>query len=150
MKYEINADTLLIAPVSEEKCRAIEKMATYDVDMPTFEVIERSCEYFGSTLEGRLFGTKSLIGISHKAPIFIEESSKIIFFPLNSPKKSDCVWVSFNNILNYRAGTNPKTSIIKFKNGEEIEIPASIGSVTNQILRASRLQVVLEARKQRI
>lgn len=150
MDYEINADTLLICPISEEKSKVIENRTSYEVDMAAYEVIEHSCEYFGSTVVGRQIGTKALIGVTHKAPIFIEESSNIIFFPLNSPRKSDCMWISFNNILNYRAGKDGKHSIIKFKTGEEIEVPVSIGSLTNQILRSSRLQVVLNDRKNRI
>jgi len=151
MDYEINSETLLISAISDSKSKVLEsKSVTYDIDSSVFQVIEHSCEYFGSTLVGRQLGTKALIGVTHKAPIFIEESTNIIFFPLNSPRKSDCIWVSFNNILSYKKGSTAKSTIIKFKSGDEIEVPVSIGVITNQILRSSRLQVVLNDRKLRI
>ena len=87
MDYEINSETLLISAISDSKSKVLEsKSVTYDIDSSVFQVIEHSCEYFGSTLVGRQLGTKALIGVTHKAPIFIEESTNIIFFPLNSFK----------------------------------------------------------------
>ena len=64
-------------------------------------IIKRSCEYFGSSYNGRHEGTKKLIGISHKAPIIIEESKNLIYFPTSSPRLLDCVWIGLNNIKDY-------------------------------------------------
>ncbi len=150
MEYEINNNTLYICALEGKKTKIYESDAEYEVNISASKVIEHSCEYFGSTMEGRQLGTKSLIGVTHKSPIFIEESSNIIFFPLNSPRNEMCSWVSFNNVLSYKQGKNQKTTIIRFKNGKELEVFASIGTITNQILRSSRLQVVLNDRKQRI
>lgn len=150
MDYEINNDTLYICALGDKKSIIYESNNEYEVSLNASKVIEHSCEYFGSTMEGRQLGTKSLIGVTHKSPIFIEESSNIIFFPLSSPRNEKCSWISFNNILSYKQGTTPKSTIIKFKNGKELEVLASVGTITNQILRSSRLQVVLNDRKQRI
>ena len=150
MDYEINNETLYICSLGDKKSKIYESNNEYEVNLNTSKVIEHSCEYFGSTMEGRQLGTKALIGVTHKSPIYIEESSNIIFFPLNSPRNENCSWVSFNNILSYKQGKDQKSTIIKFKNGKELEVLASIGTVTNQILRSSRLQVVLNDRKQRI
>ena len=35
----------------------------------------------------------------------------------------------------------------EFKNGKKIEVKCSVGSINNQILRASRLESVMRARK---
>lgn len=147
MEYEINKDTLAIIPTGENKCNAIEKNNTYSLDVDTISVMEHSCEYFGSTLFGRQVGTKKLIGVTHKAPIIIEESGDLIFFPLSSPFRANCAWISLNNILNYMPTNNGNNSIIEFKSGDKIEVPISIGSLNNQIMRASRLQIVLTQRK---
>lgn len=147
MNYEINKDTLLIMSKDKEKSRVIEKDTEYIVPKETFEVIEHSCEYFGSSYEGRHLGTKNLIGVTHKAPIIIEESNNIIFFPTTSPKLKECVWISLNNILSYKQGRNPKSTIIEFKNGKKIEVKVSVGSINNQILRASRLDSLIRDRK---
>ncbi len=146
MDYEINKDTLAILPLDENNSKVMETEADYNVESSSFSVIEHSCKYFGSSYNGRHEGTKQLIGISHKSPIVIEESTKMIFFPTTSPLKEDCIWVSLDNISKYYKSINPKCSIIEFKNGNRIEINISIGSLTNQILRATRLKVVLEDR----
>ena len=75
ISYEINCDTLALIPVSENETKIIEKEREFIVNVPVFKIIENSCEYFGSSYLGRHEGTKKLIGITHKAPIIIEETS---------------------------------------------------------------------------
>ncbi len=149
MDYEINKDTLAIMPKSEEESRVLENDIEYDVSMPTLSVIERSCEYFGSTYEGRYVGTKNISGITHKSPIIIEDTNKIIFFPTTSPNRPDCVWISLNNILSYEKGKRKGTSKIIFKNGNTLDLNISIGSLNNQIMRSSRLKYLLEERQEK-
>ena len=149
MDYEINKETLAIMPKSEEECRALESDMEYDLSMPTLSVIEHSCEYFGSTYEGRYIGTKNIAGITHKSPIIIEDTNKIIFFPTTSPNRADCIWISLNNILKYEKGTKKGTSKVIFKNGSIIDLNVSIGSLTNQIMRSSRLKYLLEERQEK-
>ncbi len=143
MEYEINKDTLAIIPVDFEKSKILELKHEYLIEERSFRIIEESCKYFGSSYEGRFQGTKKLIGVTHKSPIVIEESSKIIFFPTTSSLRHDCIWISLGNIKNYFPGNNFDTSIVEFNNGEKIELDMSYGSLTNQILRATRLKVVL-------
>ena len=147
MEYEINKDTLALISRKKENTRVVENNSEYIIDKNTFKIIEHSCEYFGSSYEGRHNGTKNLIGVTHKSPIIIEETKSIIFFPTTSPREKDCTWISLNNILTYRQGSTPKSTLIEFKNGKLIEINVSVGSINNQILRASRLESVLRARK---
>ena len=109
------------------------------------QILEHSCEYFGSSFDGRREGTKKLLGITHKSPIIVEESRKIIFFPTTSPDRNDCIWINLEKISRYYKSSQKK-SIIEFKNGDIIEFDVSIGSLTNQILRASRLKYILEER----
>lgn len=145
--YEINKDTLVLISEGENKTYVLEKENEYMIPCETLEVIEHSCEYFGSTYEGRHLGTTKLLGITHKTPIIIEESNNLIFFPTSSPKSKNCIWVSLNHILNYKQGKKEKTTEIEFKNGKKIEINASIGSINNQVLRASRLDLLIRERK---
>ena len=145
MEYEINNDTQTILPLSEKTSKVIEKENQYVIQKSTFEVIEHSCEYFGSTYEGRKIGTKKLTGVTHKAPIIVEESRKIIFFPTKSHDRVDCIWVNLNQIDTYHKKGNHE-SAIKFKSGDILELDISYGSLANQILRASRLKCLLEER----
>ena len=79
--YEINSETQAIIPIGGDKSKIIESSRTLIVNQTPMKIIDRSCKYFGSSYQGRFIGTKNLIGVSHKAPIIIEETKEIIFFP---------------------------------------------------------------------
>lgn len=145
MDYEITFDTQVILPVENNSSRIIENNESYVINVPPMQVLEHSCEYFGSSFNGRKEGTKKLLGITHKSPIIVEESRKIIFFPTTSPDRIDCVWINLEKVNKYYKSSYKK-SIIEFKNGDIIEFDVSIGSLTNQIMRASRLKYILEER----
>lgn len=145
MDYEITFDTQVILPVENNSSRIIENNESYVINVPPMQVLEHSCEYFGSSFNGRKEGTKKLLGITHKSPIIVEESRKIIFFPTTSTDRIDCVWINLEKVNKYYKSSSKK-SIIEFKNGDIIEFDVSIGSLTNQIMRASRLKYILEER----
>ena len=145
MDYEITFDTQVILPVENNSSRIIENNESYVINVPPMQVLEHSCEYFGSSFNGRKEGTKKLLGITHKSPIIVEESRKIIFFPTTSPDRIDCVCINLEKVNKYYKSSSKK-SIIEFKNGDIIEFDVSIGSLTNQIMRASRLKYILEER----
>ena len=145
MEYEINYDTQIIMPVGDNSSKIIESDEEYFVKKSVQNIMEHSCEYFGSSFEGRKEGTKKLLGITHKSPIIIEETRKIIFFPTTSPDNWDCMWINLEKIDKYYKLDN-KNSEIMFKNGDKVKLNVSIGSLSNQILRATRLKYILEER----
>ena len=144
-EYEINIDTQAIIPLGPEKSRVIEGNRSFIVNQPALKIIDKSCRFFGSSYQGRFLGTKNLIGISHKAPIIIEETREIIFFPTNSPRQDNCAWISLKHVENYKKNNN--TSLLKFTGGHLINLDISYGTLDNQILRATRLESVLRFRK---
>lgn len=143
--YEINSSTIALIPINEEQTKIIEFSNSFIVNMNSMKIIERSCEFFGSSYMGRHEGTKKLIGINYKSPIIIEESRNIIYFPTTSPRLSDCAWFNLNYISNYE-DSNGK-SLIYLENGENIEIDISVNSFDNQFLRATKLESILRKRK---
>ena len=145
MDYEVNYDTQLILPLGEFKSKVIEHDDEYIVNSSVQEILEHSCEYFGSSFEGRKDGTRKMLGITHKSPIIVEESRKMIFFPTTSPEREDCIWINLEKIEKYYKVENGKSAIL-FKNGDILEFDLSYGSLSNQILRATRLKFVLDER----
>ncbi len=145
MQYEITSDTQVILPIGKGCSKIIENGDEYIVNIDTHKILEHSCEYFGSSYEGRKEGTKKILGITHKSPIIVEESRQIIFFPTSSPENIDCIWINLEKIEKYFKTNNKKSAII-FKDGTTLEFNISIGSLTNQILRATRLKYLLNER----
>ncbi len=148
MDYEINYDTQAIIPISENSCKIIENSEKYIINESVLKVMEHSCEYFGSSFIGRKEGTKKLLGITHKSPIIVEESRKIIFFPTASPDNEECIWINLEKIDKYYRVNSKKSEII-FKNGNRLIINISYGSLSNQILRSTRLKYILEERTEK-
>lgn len=144
-EYEINIDTQAIIPIGPEKSKVIEGDKIFIVNQPALKIIDKSCRFFGSSYQGRFLGTKNLIGISHKAPIIIEETREIIFFPTNSPRQDNCAWISLRHLQNYKKLNN--RSVLKFTGGHLINLDISYGTLDNQVLRATRLESVLRFRK---
>ncbi len=142
--YEINRNTLAILSCGKEKSKIIEDDKEFYVNLSPLKIIDNSCKYFGSSYDGRFSGTKSILGISHKSPIIIEESSKIIFFPTTSPRLERCSWISLNNISDYYKLYGD--TIIKFNCGKKIKLEISYGIIDNQVLRSSRLESIFSKR----
>ncbi len=148
-EYEINLNTLALIPISEKKTKIFEKDSEFIVEKTVNKIMEESCEFFGSSLIGRQKGTSKLIGVTHKAPIIVEETKEIIFFPTSSPRLSNCCWISLNNLENYYSKNQNKTVVLEFKNKKELNLSISYGIVDNQILRATRLESVIRKRRKK-
>ena len=143
--YEINNETLAIIPISNKISKVIEEEEEFLISKKTFEIIDESCKFFGSSYKGRYEGTKYLTGLSYKAPIIVEETQDIIFFPTTSPRMETCYWICLNKISKYqREGHNSK---VIFKNGMELILDMSYSSLENQIMRSTLLESIKRDRK---
>ena len=143
--YEINKNTCAIVTINDKITKVVENQDDYYVNKSSFEVMEDSCAYYGSSCEGRIKGTKNILGSMYKVPIVVEESNDIVFFPTDSLKSKNCVWISLNQIEKYeKFGQYTK---VNFKNGKDLIIKMSINSFEMQVLRANRLSAVINQRK---
>lgn len=143
-QYEINKNTNAIIYLDFEKSLIIEKDNEFEINLSTTKIINKSCSFFGSSYLGRLQGTKEILGVSYKAPIIIEESNPIIFFPTSSPRGDKCSWISLNNLENYYA--NGKKSEIIFSCGKQLLVDIPYNILDNQVLRATRLESLINKR----
>jgi len=143
--YEINSATLAIVPIDEETSKVYEEEVEYIVKKSSNSIIKKSCEFYGSSYEGRCIGTKYLTGIKTKYPIIIEESRNIIFFPTSSTRTKQSTWIALNKIKNYKKSSYK--SQVLFKNESKIDLDISVYSLENQIVRATMLKSKLYERK---
>ena len=106
--------------------------------------INDSCMFFGSSLNGRQYGTKKLINVAVKAPIIIEESNDIIFFPTGGSASEKCSWISLNHVEKYEPYKG--YTKVTFTEGKTIVLKMSCSSFEMQLLRATRLQNLIKKR----
>ena len=145
--YEISRETLAIMPYGNNSSIVYEKDCNFVVNETPNSIMDDSCRYYGSSIQGRQKGTTNLTGISYKAPIIINVEGNIIFFPTPSPRLKKCCWISLNNIESYYYDLEKKTCIIIFDNQEKIELDMSYCILNNQILKSHRLESVINKRK---
>ena len=84
-KYEINENTMAIIGLDINNSKVLEEGKEYLVNDNAYEVMERSCQYYGSSYQGRVKGTINMTGFRYKSPIIVEESNELIFFPITTP-----------------------------------------------------------------
>jgi competence protein ComK len=143
--YEINSNTIALIPLKSGNNSIIEIDTEINNNDIIQGIINDSCKFFGSSYNGRLTGTKKILGVSYKAPIVIEESSDLIFFPTTSPRLENCAWLSLKGIKDYcRTGHMTQITLI---NNKKINLDISYKSFDNQILRAARLLMLINERK---
>ena len=145
MKYEINDETLAIMPFDKDKARVLEEADEYIVDEIPYSIMEDSCKYFGSSFEGRILGSKNILGSVYNAPIIVEESQNLIFFPTEALSSETVSWISYKKIKSVeKCG---KRSKIIFNNGESIIVDCPYFSIKNQIFRCNMLDSISSNRK---
>ncbi len=146
-EYEINEDTLAVIPIDEKSTKIIEENREYVVEKNTYKIMDDSCQYFGSTYEGRKGGSKNILGTGYKVPILVKEENYVILFPSESPSLSSCIWLSLHHIQEVKQAED-NHAIVYFKNNQKLDLLVSYRSIENQILRSSRLESILRARSQ--
>ncbi len=144
-KYEINSSTCALIPNDDFSTRIIETQNIINIPYSTSNIIEYSCAYYGSSFKGRLNGSKCALGSKYKLPIIIEESREIIFFPTTSYESNNCAWISLKNISDYKKESNHVK--VLFQNNTFIDLNISYESFENQVLRATKLLLILKSRK---
>ncbi len=143
--YEINEDTMAIVPVSYYESLIKEKDREFIINNNSYKIMEYSCEYYGSTIGGRLKAAKKIFDCPYKTPLLIEESENIIFFPTKSAKDEDCLWINNNYVE--KIIKKDGTSVLLFTNGDSININTSKLSLENQVARSARYENILRKRK---
>lgn len=146
-EYEISKDTLAVIPYGNNKSKVYERNNSFIINDTPNRIMDDSCKYYGSSINGRQQGTTKLTGITYKVPIIVSEEGNIIFFPTSSPRLKKCCWVSLNNIESYYYDFEKNLCIIIFDNKEKIEFDMSYCILNNQILKSHRLESIINKRK---
>ena len=147
--FEISKSTLFLHTIGKDKTIIYEDGHKIEINKKSSKIVDNSCRFFGSFLAGRQEGNKNLIGTSIKAPVIIEESREIIFFPTSSPRIDLCNWISYNNLVKYEKIDNNHTKLF-FTNGFSYDINISYNIIDNQVTRCIRLEKILLKRKKAI
>lgn len=140
MDYIINKNTCFL--MFDGKNTVINELATELVIQGNTlkNILESSCEYYGSSLKGRIIGARNIIKSRYKIPIIISEKNNILFFPLSGKKNGEVIWFNFGMIKSYEK--DGEFVSITFDNGEIKKFMISYTILNNQILKCSRMLII--------
>lgn len=147
-EYEISPATLMIKPLQYgSKLYSSIHELTDELTSPfkPLDIIKKSCQYFGSSYEGRKAGTRQLTGITHKSPISIDPTNSLYFFPTASPNSPHCIWIAPEHIASHENIDGGNTKVV-FKNKQKVILPVSYNTFHNQLLRTALLRTELTTR----
>lgn len=144
-EYYINEDTLILVPNTKGKTKIYDKEGVYNVNSNIMDVVEKSCNYYGSSYNGRCTGSKTILNMNYKLPIIVDSVKEVILIPTSSPNNNNCNWLCLNNIEDYYKKGNK--IVIEFTNKITYELENSYYIVENQILRGTLLLTKLRKRK---
>ncbi len=144
LEYEITSKTCALISISEEETEIIELGRKFIIQNKLSQILKQNCEFYGCSLEGRIKGSQTQLGMKYKLPIVIENTREIIFFPTTSPRLQECSWISLKNIKNYKE--NEFGTIIEFVDNNELNLPISYETIENQIFRATKLMLISRQR----
>lgn len=146
--YLINSSTIMLKYVSENKTRVYELNRDFIVYESMTDIVFNSCEFYGSSYNGRLEYSKSVLNLNIKLPIVIEENKKIIFFPTRAIYNDECIWISSNNLIKIEKEND--NCIVNFKNGKKYIIKISCDIINRQIFNCLRLEKILKSRLENV
>lgn len=147
--HEITPLTMAIIASRDEGGKSVsyilEEATEYISKNPPSKLIDEACKFFGSSLKGRQEGTKDICGLTHKVPVSIDPASGMYFFPTYSPTSPKCSWIAHSHVDKINRTAEGRTEIL-FKNGKEIKLDVSYGSILNQIRRTAQFRFLLDNR----
>ncbi|HZG70199.1 MAG TPA: competence protein ComK [Chondromyces sp.] len=145
-EYAINPYTMFIVPKqygSKIYSKVVELHESFISPFKPIDLVKKSCEYFGSSYDGRREGTKTLINVERKAPIIIDSYTSIYLFPTMSPTKPGCIWISHSHVVAHRR-LNSQETLVTFQNGESYTLPVSPSTFSTQMGRTAMLRVRMD------
>ncbi|GAB3060390.1 competence protein ComK [Virgibacillus ainsalahensis] len=147
--YEVTPMTMAIFIEQDKdgnlKTFILEEEVKYAVDHSPTRIIDDACKYLGVNLKERQKGTRAISGFVYKAPISIDPSCGMYFFPTTSPTNPKCSWIAHSHIKQVKKAGNNTTEIL-FKNGKRIFVDVSYGSIWNQVQRTAHYRYQLGSR----
>lgn len=140
--YLLDEMALAIVPCFTEmgKSRIIRLDGTFYSWSTPEELLEEVCLRYGSTMNGRIDAVKKKLRFMHRTPLVLIPQS-VGVAPTISSKDPTCLWL-FNHAYSIRKVANQQ-SVITLLNDEELTVPVSKHSLTNQMNRLhSALHVI--------
>jgi len=148
--YEITSSTIMLECCGENSTRVFEFDRDFIVDDSLYNIISNSCEFYGSSFNGRSEASKKILCTNIKVPIVVEDLKKILFFPIRATYTSGNRWISFNNLDRIeKVKKNGSVTRLHFCNGISYDVEISYEIIQRQLFNCLKLEKTLLLRQER-
>ena len=148
-EYKINKETISLISefdnFGKENTRAIEGGDMFFINKSPEEIINDTLKYLGSSLEGAIIGSKSILGNKNRLPISISAEQGIIWFPCNSFRTKKSIWLAHSHIENLER-INTIETIVHMSHGQSLNISMRKNQIEDGMKMAAFLQTKLVGR----
>lgn len=149
-EYEISSSTIMLEYYDKNKTKVYELDKDFIVNDNLFNIVSNSCDFYGSSYEGRLEASKKILNTNIKLPVVVEDIKKIIFFPTRATNRIGSRWISFNNLDKIeRIRKNNTLTRLYFCNGTSYDIEISYEIIHRQLFNCLQLEKTLLLRQER-
>lgn len=136
--YIISFDTAVLQPIQINN-KIYTKVRNFSGDsfivgMKPYDIVRKSCSYYGSSFQESTQLSKEAIGNFHKLPMIIahDYGYPCIFLPILSPKSDLNVWFSLRAIKLFSTSAEGLGCSVVLTNGETIIVNSSIATISRQ------------------
>ena len=99
-------------------------------------LLNHFCRQHGSTLQGRIASAQTVLDIKQKSPVMVCLVMNCCFFPTQSLKNENCVWIQSGLVTSLVSINSTQTKVIFTKNNW-IEVDVGIRSIKKQLDRCT-------------
>lgn len=145
-KYLVTNKTIALLKMGKKTC--IINVENIEVINKSIKyILEYNCNYYGSSLDGRIKSAKDILNVKYKVPIIIDENNNLFLIPISSVRSDINLYLVTNKILNYEI-INEKLVIYSLNN-IKITVNLSKNILENSLLKVFQLNNILKWRKNR-
>ena len=149
-EYEITSSTLMLEYYDDNQTKIYEFNEEFIVNQNILNIIENSCNFYGSTFSGRVEASKKILNTNIKLPIVVEDLKKIIFFPTRASYRTGCKWLAFNNIDKIeKVPKNSNLTRVYFCDGSVQDLKISYDIIYRQFYNCMLLEKTLLSRQEK-
>ncbi|MBO1511878.1 competence protein ComK [Metabacillus bambusae] len=146
----INENTMALIPkytkLAELHSTVFEKYKVENVSRSPLDIVEDSCDYYGSDLSGRINSAQKILKGQRMLPVIISEVNKYCMVPLCSPKNTNCIWLAYKHVIDIVPKGNH--SIIIFSNQKKLKLEINRVVLEDKLNKGARLISTYDIRQE--
>lgn len=137
--YVINTNTIALQRESLGyfRTKIIESDSAKTSSFSIIDILDRSCNVYGSSYVGRRDFASYVLQSNQKLPIPVYPERGIYFMPTSSQQNPKCIWVSYYHIESYRS--EGKLTALRLSNQQQLYIDITYKQFDNQMKRTSHV-----------